>query len=44
MQLRNLQEYIHLNPRPKPDIIYTSYITNTYGHTMYVQIIINIEK
>lgn len=43
MQLRNLQEYIHLNPDPNLTL-YTLYITNTYGQTMYVQIIINIEK
>lgn len=37
MQVRDLQEYIHLNPRPKPDIIYNLF-TNTYGQCMYIRL------
>lgn len=36
MQLTNLQEYVHLNPRPNLTygIIYILF-TNTYGQCMY---------
>lgn len=46
MQLRNLQEYIHSNPRPKPDLC--NYIQPIYKYiwidNVCTQIIINIEK